>query len=95
MTPEPEKLPVVLEIEFHGSKGLFEMSADYTSYPGEDEVLIQDGLQYNVISKSEETMDDGRTYTKICLQYKKANDKIDLRKNVTPTPEDKDQNEYA
>ena len=87
MSPEEGKSPVVLEIEFHGNKGIFEMSAPYTSYPGEDEVLIQDGLPYQVILKTEETMDDGRTYTKVKLLYKKVNYK-NQDKNITPEPDD-------
>ena len=43
---------MIFEIHFKGSKGLFEMTDEYTFYPGEDEVLIQDGLQYEVISAS-------------------------------------------
>ena len=48
-----ESTPVVFEIEFHGKKGLFEMTDDYTAYPGENEVLIQDGLKYQVITNQE------------------------------------------
>ena len=40
--------PVIYKIIFKGQKGLFEMSKDYTAYPGEDEVLIQDGLEYKI-----------------------------------------------
>jgi len=43
------QVPVVFEIKFKGKRGLFEMSEQYTAYPGEDEVLIQDGLQYRII----------------------------------------------
>ena len=35
---------VVYQINFHGTKGLFEMSQGYSSYADEEEVLIQDGL---------------------------------------------------
>ena len=38
------QVPVVYAIEFHGREGLFELSAGYTAFPNEDEVLIQDGL---------------------------------------------------
>ena len=34
------KLPVVYKIDFKGSKGLFGMTADYSAYPEEEEVLI-------------------------------------------------------
>ena len=47
--------PVVLEIDFKGKRGLFEMSDEFTAYPGEEEVLIQDGLKYEIIDNYEET----------------------------------------
>ena len=45
-----DKLPVVLEIDFRGKEGLFELTHGYTAYPGEGEVLVQDGLEYSIIS---------------------------------------------
>lgn len=47
------KKPVLFEIDFHGKQGRFELSDEFTAYPGENEVLIQDGLQY-LITKNEE-----------------------------------------
>lgn len=35
MEQTDEKIPVVLEIEFHGQKGLIEMSSEYSAFPGE------------------------------------------------------------
>ena len=35
-----ERIPVVFEITFKGSIGLFELTSEYTAYPGEDEVLM-------------------------------------------------------
>ena len=32
--------PVVFEIIFDGNSGLFELTEEYTAYPGEDEVLL-------------------------------------------------------
>lgn len=37
---EDEKIPVIFEIYFTGSVGLFELTDEYTAYPKEDEVLI-------------------------------------------------------
>lgn len=44
MDVEEGKIPVIFEIYFNGSTGLFELTEEYTAYPKEDEVLIQDGL---------------------------------------------------
>ena len=63
-TPEPSStrnsshdneylIPVVLEIYFFASEGLFQLTKEYTAYPGEDEVLIQDGLEYLVLENVE------------------------------------------
>ena len=43
-------VPVVFEINFKGTSGLFELDDDMTAYPGEREVLLQDGLEYRVLS---------------------------------------------
>ena len=52
------QVSVVYAKEFHGSKGLFELSADYTAYPTEDEVLVQDGLQFLITAKEYLAVDD-------------------------------------
>ena len=46
-----DKMPVILEIVFKGSQGLFELTEGYSAYPDEQEVLVQDGLAYLVIQK--------------------------------------------
>ena len=51
-------MPVIFAIDFRGTKGLFELTADYTAFPGEDEVLVQDGLQY-IITANEYIELDG------------------------------------
>ena len=63
--------PVIYKINFNGSKGLFEMSADYSSYAGEDEVLIQDGLEYTVKNMEKIYVDEKQeaSYIQITLQY--------------------------
>ena len=43
--------PVIFEINFQGKIGLFELTSEYTAFPSEDEVLIQDGLQYSITDK--------------------------------------------
>ena len=43
-------IPVIFIIHFDCSSGLFEMTEEYTAYPGEDEVLVQDGLEYLIKS---------------------------------------------
>lgn len=47
-----DQLPVVFEIEFKGQFGLFEYTPEYTAFPQEEEVLVQDGLEYRILSKS-------------------------------------------
>ena len=49
-----EKIPVVFQIHFKGSTGLFELTDEFTAYPGEDEVLVQDGLEYLVIQNEDQ-----------------------------------------
>ena len=49
--------PVVFHIEFKSERGLFDMSADYSAYPDEKEVLLQDGLEYRVVSITEHSND--------------------------------------
>ena len=43
---ENHKIAVVFQIEFNGNKGFFEMTKGYSAFPKEDEVLVQDGLEY-------------------------------------------------
>ena len=38
------ELPVVFEIIFKGPIGLFDLTDEFTAFPEEQEVLIQDGL---------------------------------------------------
>ena len=48
-----DKIPVLFQIDFKGDRGLFEMSYGFSAYPGEDEVLIQDGLEYRIMENYE------------------------------------------
>ena len=50
MDLQKDQIPVVFIIKFKGKKGLFELTQEYTAYPGEDEVLIQDGLKFLITS---------------------------------------------
>ena len=45
-----EQVPVVFEIFFKGKSGLFELDDTITAFPGEQEVLLQDGFEYRVLS---------------------------------------------
>ena len=38
------QIPVVFLISFHQSSGFFELTPEYSAYPTEQEVLVQDGL---------------------------------------------------
>ena len=48
-----DQIPVILEITFKGNSGLFELTEGYSAYPEENEILLQDGLKYKIISKEE------------------------------------------
>ena len=65
---------MLLEITFKGEQGLFNMGGGYSAFSHEDEILIQDGLQYEVTNRSEmkmQTEDDEVpiSYQLIQLQY--------------------------
>ena len=53
---KPDKMPIVFEIIFKGSSGLFQLTAGFTAYPNEQEVLVQDGLTYLVKENSEQVL---------------------------------------
>lgn len=53
----PGKVPVIFQIHFKSEQGLFALTDDYSAYP-ENEVLVQDGLEYKVIQKSDLDVDD-------------------------------------
>ena len=49
-----DKVPLLLEINVIGDEQLFFLGSDATSaYPREQEVLLQDGAVYNIVSFSE------------------------------------------
>ena len=65
-----DKFPVVFEIVFKGYSGLFELINGYTAYPEEQEVLVQDGLTYQVIDNTEQVnVQTNQKYHLIKLQY--------------------------
>ena len=49
-----DKIPVVFEILFTGTSGLFQLTQTFSAYPGEQEVLVQDGLTYLVTDNLEQ-----------------------------------------
>ena len=50
----PEHLPVMYHIKYKSDRGLFDMSAGFSAYSDEKEVLLQDGLEYQVCSVDQE-----------------------------------------
>ena len=66
----PDLIPVVFEIFFKGTSGLFELDDGITAYPGEEEVLLQDGLEYKVIGNEDrENKATQQKYRLIQLKY--------------------------
>ena len=58
------------KIFFESKKGLFELTDEFTAFPGEDEVLVQDGLQYLIIDNIEKITDNtNKKYRLIQLAY--------------------------
>ena len=49
-----DQLAVLFDISFTGERGLFKLTKEYTAYPEEAEILIQDGLSCRVIENSEQ-----------------------------------------
>ena len=67
------RVPLVFEIEFRGSAGLFKLSEGYSAYPNEAEILIQDGLQYFIKGHDEVTDENtGKQYHVVRLLYPAA-----------------------
>ena len=47
-----KKQPLLIKISFKGSKQYFYLnSRDYSAYPEEEEILLQDGVKYSVIKR--------------------------------------------
>ena len=60
--------PVIFKINFRGKSGLFELDDELTAYPGENEVLLQDGLNYRVLSVAyRKTEDSDQKYMLVSL----------------------------
>ena len=52
------EVPVIFEIIFNGNSGLFELTQEFSAYPEECEVLLQDGLEYRILSNEERENSD-------------------------------------
>ena len=46
------KKPVLFKIKFEGDKGLLKVPNEYSAFPEEEEILVQDGLEYRVANVS-------------------------------------------
>ena len=69
-TDKDGKVPVVFEIIFKGETGLLELTSETTAYPGEEEILVQDGLEYLIIDSFEQTTEvHNKKFRLIQLQY--------------------------
>ena len=60
-----DKVPVIFTINFESKQGLFAMSEGYSAF-NEQEVLIQDGLEYLVTSNHFQTFDDKQI---CCIEF--------------------------
>ena len=54
----PDKFPVLFEIDLVGNKQFFDLS-EFSAYSNEKEVLLQEGLQYKILSIEEVTENIG------------------------------------
>ena len=52
------QVPVLFEISFKSQSGLFELTEGYTAYPEEEEILVQDGLQYLITANDKKMIED-------------------------------------
>lgn len=67
---EDDMEPVLYDIDFRKSTGLFQLTEEYTAYPAEREVLVQDGLQYLVVSNTVQIDEkSSKRYHHIKLRY--------------------------
>ena len=67
---EDQQIPVVFEIMFKKNTGFFEMTEEFTAYPEEGEVLLQDGLEYSVLSNQDcVDSDTNKIFRKIQLVF--------------------------
>ena len=65
-----DQVPVVLQIEFEGHDGIFEMGEGFSAYPEEEEVLLQDGLEYSLQDVTEHLAHDtDKPYFIVKLKY--------------------------
>ena len=66
---------IVYEIEFQGTHGLFEMSKGYSSFEEEQEVLVQDGLEYEITEITNKIQTDEEEGDKAYILVKLATKK--------------------
>ena len=70
----PSKCPVLIEIKVMDDNQLFFMnSPELSAYPKEQEILLQDGVEYQVIDCNQITetvREEGRVYTKKVTEVK-------------------------
>ena len=60
---QEDMVPVLFEINFKAKSGLFVINEDFSAYPDEGEVLLQDGLKYKVLTNDEmETADTNEKF---------------------------------
>ena len=61
-------ISVVYEINFKKENGLFALTSEYSAYPNEQEVLVQDGLEYSIMA-IEDHENNNNPYTIIRLEH--------------------------
>ena len=66
-----DKVPLIFEIDFCSTFGMFKMNKGCSAFSHEEEVLVQDGLCYRVISVEYQLKKDTKQeYFVVKLQYK-------------------------
>jgi hypothetical protein len=65
-----DKCSIIYHIKFSGDEGLFYMSDPRFTAFQEDEVLVQDGLEYSIDDvKKEKDEESGRPFITVTLSY--------------------------
>ena len=66
---QKEFVSVLLKIELKSNKNFFIYDENTTAFPREKEVLLQEGLEFKIISKTKMRHEEGWYYIEVHLEY--------------------------